>query len=269
MIDLYSLSFNSEELLREGGWGLFEMGCLERGFTVRQNFISCALADHVKIIMSQFFPFKFSGFLINIWNPPALSHHTADKFVRLDRVLIVGTSPSVDCRSFRIEPRNSGITKKVRPPRYKGGGNIGFMLSSFASTPGLAPEKPWHLLTSAPAIRGVVRLSNVGFAHFGTRCGEESVVFSTNPGSPDAFHPVLAQGISMYNVDSDKLFHIPPSNIGWINPSDCVDMDCDGAKHVLIKDLDGSLTGVAGGSVIPRAEYEWNGDRRRGLGREI
>lgn len=84
--------------------------------------------------------------------------------------------------------------------------------------------------------------------------------------SPDAFHPVETKGISLYNVDNDKLFYIAPSNIGWINPSDCIDMDCDGAKHVLIKDLDGTLTGASGGSVISKAEYEWNGDPRRGLG---
>lgn len=46
-------------------------------------------------------------------------------------------------------------------------------------------------------------------------------------------------------------------------------MDCDGAKHVLIKDLDGTLTGVSGGSVISKAEYEWNGDPRRGLGTRL
>ena len=211
-------------------------------------------------------PSSFSGILVNVWAPSALSHRTADKFVRLDRVLIVGTSPSFDCVSDMVEPRNSGITQKVRAPRYRGGGNTGFVLSTFSSSPALAPEFPWHSIQSAPAIRGVVKLNDVAFAHFGTKCGRRSVVFTTNPSSPDAFHPVLVQGISLYNVDKDKLIYIPPSNIGWINPSDCVDMDCDGAKHVLIKDLDGSLTGVSGGSVISKAEYEWNGDPRRGLG---
>lgn len=166
-------------------------------------------------------------------------------------------------------PRNSDITDKVRAPRYKGGGNIGFMLTTFTSAPGMAPEKAWHGINSYPAIRGVVKLNNVGFAHFGTKCGHDSVVLTTNPKSPDVFHPVEAQGISLYNVDNDKLFYIPPSNIAWINPSDCIDMDCDGAKHVLIKDLDGTLSGVSGGSVISKAEYEWNGDPRRGLGNRL
>ena len=39
------------------------MGGLKGGFTVRQNFISCALADHVKSIMPQFFPLNSQVFL--------------------------------------------------------------------------------------------------------------------------------------------------------------------------------------------------------------
>lgn len=35
-----------------------------------------------------------------------------------------------------------------------------------------------------------------------------------------------------------------------INPSDCVDMECDGKKNILIKDMDGSVLGSPG-SIIP------------------
>lgn len=166
-------------------------------------------------------------------------------------------------------PKNSDITEPLRAPRSKEGGHIGFMLTTFTSSTSLAPKTPWHGVNSYSAIRGDVKLNNVGFADFGTKCGHDSVAFTTNPKSPDAFHPVETKGISLYNVDNDKLFYIPPSNIKWINPSDCIDMDCDGAKHVLIKDLDGTLTGVSGGSVISKAEYEWNGDPHRGLGTRL
>lgn len=37
-----------------------------------------------------------------------------------------------------------------------------------------------------------------------------------------------------------------------INPSDCVDMECDGLKKALIVDRDGTLLGGTGGSVIPQ-----------------
>ena len=206
------------------------------------------------------------GVHINIWGPPALSHQTADKFVHIDQVLFVGTSPSFDCSDLNA-PRNSYITLNMRAPRCWGNGNTGLLLSTFTSAPGLAPLFAWHNLDINPAIRGVVRLHHVEFAHFGTKCGRGSVAITSNPSSADVFHPVYTKGISLYNVDNDRLFHIPPSNIGWINPGDCVDMDCDGHKHVLIKDEDGSLIGVSGGSVIAKAEFEWNGNPRRGLGK--
>ena len=50
-----------------------------------------------------------------------------------------------------------------------------------------------------------------------------------------------------------------------MNPSDCVDMDCDGQKKAMIRDLDGTLLGSVG-TVIAQSEFEWDGDSRRGLG---
>lgn len=42
-------------------------------------------------------------------------------------------------------------------------------------------------------------------------------------------------------------------------------MDCDAKKKSMLKDLDGSFLGTVG-AVIPFSEYEWNGDRRHGVG---
>ncbi len=50
-----------------------------------------------------------------------------------------------------------------------------------------------------------------------------------------------------------------------MNPSDCVDMDCDGMKKTMLQDMDGSLLGTIG-TVIPDSAYEWDGDPKRGLG---
>ena len=50
-----------------------------------------------------------------------------------------------------------------------------------------------------------------------------------------------------------------------INPADCVDMDCDGMKKALFKDLDGTFLGHKG-AVIPQSEFEWNANPNRCLG---
>ena len=65
----------------------------------------------------------------------------------------------------------------------------------------------------------------------------------------------------------------PKPNASWlscgacskINPSDCVDMDCDALKKAMVSDTDGSLLGSPG-YVLPNAGFEWDGDPRRGIG---
>lgn len=50
-----------------------------------------------------------------------------------------------------------------------------------------------------------------------------------------------------------------------VNPSDCVDMDCDGLKKSMIVDEDGSLLGAAG-YVLPNSAFQWNNDTGHGVG---
>ena len=50
-----------------------------------------------------------------------------------------------------------------------------------------------------------------------------------------------------------------------IKPTECGTFDCDGMKSLLIKDTDGSFLGKPG-ALLPKADYEWNGDPRHGLG---
>ena len=42
-------------------------------------------------------------------------------------------------------------------------------------------------------------------------------------------------------------------------------MDCDGLKKVIIEDTDGKYFGKAS-TIISHSEFEWDGDKRRGLG---
>ncbi|KAJ8785077.1 hypothetical protein J1605_007633 [Eschrichtius robustus] len=54
-------------------------------------------------------------------------------------------------------------------------------------------------------------------------------------------------------------------HISKVNPSDCVDMVCDAKRKSFLRDMDGSFLGNSG-SVIPEAEYEWNGNSQFGIG---
>ena len=74
--------------------------------------------------------------------------------------------------------------------------------------------------------------------------------------SADAVPPIFFDSITIDAASRANLANLPPPLREWITPTKCVVMDCDGPKHVLIHDLDGSLTGLgADASILARAEW--------------
>jgi hypothetical protein len=73
-------------------------------------------------------------------------------------------------------------------------------------------------------------------------CSRNHVAVSNTNEMHDHHHQIEARGISWVNSAEDsKLFLYEPSD-GWRNPSECVDMDCDGPKKAMLVDLDGSFS---------------------------
>ncbi|KAJ8026384.1 Fibrocystin-L [Holothuria leucospilota] len=203
------------------------------------------------------------GVLALIIGPGATSHRIVEKFVEIRDTTFVGTSPSFEC--FANSPRAGVFTAKHRRPKGPGGGVVGVYFSAFMSETNGAPFKPLHSVRSYPALRGVSKLTGVTFAEYGEACGRRNVIIMTNPASGDASHPIHLQSIHLLNVLKKCYLVIHRPSLGLVNPSDCVDMDCDGMKKAIILDLDGSFLGDVG-TVIPQSEFEWDGDPRRGLG---
>ena len=117
------------------------------------------------------------------------------------------------------------------------------------------------------ALDGKMTANNVTFANFGVHCadvGSRDFVITTNPANEDGQHPVSFSDIHLFNVDSESKVFIHRPNLGKINPSDCVDMNCEGLKKNLLTDEDGSFLGTPG-TVISQSEFGW-GDQARGLG---
>lgn len=61
-------------------------------------------------------------------------------------------------------------------------------------------------------------------------------------------------GYSLGDLNShcNKILYFIYVYCSAINPSDCVDMECDGMKKALLVDNDGSMVGGSGGSIIPQ-----------------
>ena len=118
-----------------------------------------------------------------------------------------------------------------------------------------------------PAISGHTRIIDTTFAYFKDACNETYFAIMSNDKYGDIIHPIEMKNTKhIYVDDANKLrIHVPTKT--FINPSDCVDMDCDALRKVLISDVDGMFFGKKGGTVISQSEYMWDGrDRGFGLG---
>ena len=91
------------------------------------------------------------------------------------------------------------------------------------------------------------KLDGNTFAYFNTNCNSKVDAIITNSlNNDDGQMPVLIKNTYLYNVSVDsKVFLFRPNKVK-INPSDCVDMDCDGLKKNLLTDMDGSFLGSPG-----------------------
>ncbi|XP_030002867.1 PKHD1 like 1, tandem duplicate 2 [Sphaeramia orbicularis] len=207
------------------------------------------------------------GIMSMIFGPPSLFHSYSDKSVVVQGALVIGSSPALNCSdTLPTSDFNIATTAGHRAPRPPGGGRSGICWATFMSSHNTAPKKPHHKTMSYPAIAGLMIVRDTTFVGFRNVCSTESnVMFMTNPINEDLHHPMQVSGMTIIDSTEDKKVFIHRPDVGKVNPSDCVDMDCDAKKKTMLKDLDGSFLGAVG-AVVPQSEYEWGGDPRRGLG---
>ncbi|OWF48083.1 fibrocystin-L-like [Mizuhopecten yessoensis] len=197
------------------------------------------------------------GIYAQVIGPSAVSHLYTPKHCTIKNSLIIGTTSSYNCSTDHV--RASGEMSQTKRS------HVGLTFASFMQGSNGAPGSSLIGIGTYPAVMGVTNVQSVTFAHFKTVCGTKDVMLTTDKANDDGQHPVVTREITKYNSENDSYFFIHRPNIDKVNPSDCVDMDCDGQKKALIRDEDGSFLGTKG-AVLSQSEWEWNGDPRRGLG---
>ncbi|KAM7384668.1 hypothetical protein PAMA_011835 [Pampus argenteus] len=207
------------------------------------------------------------GIMSLVFAPPSVSHAFADKEVHIQNALIVGSSPSFNCLdTLSMSDYNNANSGGNRAPRPLNGGRSGICWPTFASSHNTAPFKVHHVNNNYNAIKGVMKVTDTTFVGFKKVCsGETNVMFITNPLNEDLQHPVQVSGIKIIDSTEEAKVFIHRADVGLVDPSNCVDMECDAKKKSMLKDLDGSFLGKVG-AVVPHSEFAWGGDPSRGLG---
>ena len=228
----------------------------------------------IQIVDSTFINNK-AAIYVSVIGPPSIGHLVGSKSVTvLDSIIVSAANQSSRCVDDAIVPdiaRHPRSFSGIQSPTH---GHVGIIIPSFVSSRSHFPKFTWTGVTSYPAISGLTSIKNTTFVNFALGCRDQrDVVIMTNPDSEDANHPVHLESISFASdsaspaIDESLKVYVHVPKTKRINPSDCVDMDCDGMKNVLLKD-DGSFTESNGPrTLIPMAEIGWDGpDRRRGIG---
>ncbi|TKC41541.1 hypothetical protein EI555_014575, partial [Monodon monoceros] len=207
-----------------------------------------------------------------IYTPPAVSHRISSKTVQIKNSLIVGSSPEFNCSDVLTnDDPNIELSAAHRSSRPPSGGRSGICWPTFASAHNMAPRKPHAGIMSYNAISGnncfsIIYVLGSTFVGFKNVCsGETNVIFITNPLNEDLQHPIHVKNIQLVDTTEQSKIFIHRPDISKVNPSDCVDMVCDAKRKSFLRDMDGSFLGNSG-SVIPEAEYEWNGNSQFGIG---
>ncbi|XP_072530724.1 PKHD1 like 1, tandem duplicate 1 [Salminus brasiliensis] len=202
-----------------------------------------------------------------IYAPPSVSHEYSNKSVLIQNALIVGSSPNLSCSDgIPLDGTNMILSSSGRAPRPPNGGRAGISWPTFESAQNGAPVKAHDGLMSYNAISGLLTVTDTTFVGFKNVCSSQTnYMFLTSPSNEDLQHPVYVQRITKSDSTENAQVFIHRPDLSKVNPSDCVDMDCDAKKKSLLSDLDGSFLGAVG-AVVPQSEYEWNGDPRHGLG---
>ena len=202
-----------------------------------------------------------------VYRPTSLSHTSeTTRSIIISNNLIIGKSPSFNCLTD-VAPVNinSNYYSKALSFTTESGGKIGVVWANFLDGHNGAPTKPFINIMNYNSINGKSDLYNNTFAHFNPSCGSTvDAAITTNKKNDDGQMPVVIKSTYLYDVANDSKVFLHRPNINKINPSDCVDMDCDGMKKNLLTDMDGSFLGSPG-TVISQSEFAW-GDQSRGLG---
>ena len=212
-----------------------------------------------------------AGIFAAVIGPPSLSHRLGNKQVIIEDSLLVSASPGLDCGRDSVVPETSLHPQAFSDLRLgsPSGAHAGIIIPVFTSGQGHRTLSGWSSISAYPAISGKTTISGVTFANFGSRCpGLTDTLLTTHARSEDCNHPTHLRQISHQSnsQEATRFFNHEPI-LGSINPSDCVDLDCDGLKHVLVRDEDGSFLQVGGArSLVSMAELSWGENGPRGLG---
>ena len=242
----------------------------------------CSIVTSKAIIVENFNVYDAPlGVFFNNFGLQAVSHNAEDNVLVVKDSNFVGVTAEAESRNCNRDyiynsaaaPENSMMEMwgsahlDKQFPMKDQSSNVAFAWSNLQGGMHSYPHKPCDKPTKNMVLYERNYIKNVHFENYGSQCGAEHFAISNLPKQHDHHVQTDIDTVTFTNVaDSNKLFLFEPQ-LEWINPSECVDMDCDGPKKAMVLDVDGSFSQTGQQHTymgVSELDYGINGPR--GLG---
>ncbi len=155
------------------------------------------------------------GLFPMVIKPGASQHQFANKYITVRDSLFVGTTSAFDCNVDLMDTSSLNIEFSGAGRSFSsgGGGKVGIVGPTFSSGSNKAAKKPWINIMAYQAISGLMTVSDVTLANFGSySCSGSTisdVAFMVPPNNDDTIHPLRTQRLTLNNVN-DKVYFSRP-----------------------------------------------------------
>ncbi|KAJ1555133.1 Fibrocystin-L [Nowakowskiella sp. JEL0078] len=200
---------------------------------------------------------SFGGFLAISHSPLSPLQQFAEKSVLISGGLIVGSS-TLEAETCIGDIKAPSVVPSWISPRKK----TGIIFSMFKDNTQKDDFLTLGFVQTHPQVNGFVRVEGLTFANFNLdKCGDRAAAISNCEQESDSQRSHYLKNISFSNVEHEsKIFYYDPLLSWKNNPDFCMNMDCDGPKHSLVVDTDGSFLGNGSGrltAAVARAELRF------------
>ena len=188
------------------------------------------------------------------------------QYVRASNIVITDTKLGVSLNTggtqeySYIDLRNSylaGITSTVTTNLDECSNIVAVYLPvSTIQAKGIPPDStnlPWPVVAEDHIWQSNFTVSGLIFENFADNILQGCVnnfLFMSNPAASDASASTYLSNVSMSKVDADNIIFFSQPSDPWIGPSNCGGWYCTGISNIILRDLDGSLTGRPA-SILP------------------
>lgn len=157
-------------------------------------------------------------------------------FVSLKNSYVAGITPTGDLDGYTNKTECSNLAGVLIP----------VSVESAKAVPPMPSSLPWYKVKTNHIWQSTFTMTGVTFENFAdsvvSGC-KDNFAIKSNPYASDNSAITKVSGLTLLNVAQDNRIYFEKPADEWIGVDDCGGWFCTGISNILVRDLDGSLTG--------------------------